>query len=125
MRPEDQLSPHFTLGEFLHDESIEGVTLDVIENLRLLSKELEGVRKLLGDKPIKILSGFRTPEHNRAVGGVKGSQHLYGKAADIVVDGIPPHKVQKALADWPGGMGAYSNFTHLDVRGFRARWSGH
>jgi len=124
MKPSDKLSPHFRLAEFLHDGSMEGVTLDVIENLRALANELEGVRKLLGDKPIHIDSGFRTEEHNRAVGGVKGSQHLYGKAADIVVTEVPPHKVQKALADWPGGMGSYTNFTHLDIRGFRARWSG-
>ena len=34
-------------------------------------------------KPIKVNSGYRCPELNRAVGGVSNSQHLTGEAADI------------------------------------------
>jgi hypothetical protein len=33
--------------------------------------------------PYVINSGFRTPEHNAAVGGVPGSSHLTGWASDI------------------------------------------
>jgi len=35
------------------------------------------------DKPIHITSGFRTPSHNEAVGGVETSSHLKGLAVDI------------------------------------------
>lgn len=35
------------------------------------------------DKPIHITSGFRTPAHNEAVGGVETSSHLKGLAVDI------------------------------------------
>lgn len=35
------------------------------------------------DKPIHITSGFRTPAHNEAVGGVKNSSHLKGLAIDL------------------------------------------
>ena len=45
--------------------------------------------------PIVVNSGYRCPEHNKRVGGVverpdkpgSGSQHLYGRAADIYVPG--------------------------------------
>lgn len=35
------------------------------------------------DRPIHITSGFRTPAHNEAVGGVETSSHLKGLAVDI------------------------------------------
>ena len=37
-------------------------------------------------KPVVISSGYRSEDVNRAVGGVKGSQHLKGEAADIHVE---------------------------------------
>ena len=38
--------------------------------------------------PIVISSGYRSEAVNRAIGGVKGSNHLTGCAVDIHVDGI-------------------------------------
>ena len=43
---------------------------------------LDQARKIAG-VPFKITSGFRTPEHNRKVGGSRNSAHLRGMAADI------------------------------------------
>ena len=58
----------------------------VIENLKALCMEvLQPLRDYLG-KPVVISSGYRSEEVNRAVGGVKGSQHLKGEAADIHVE---------------------------------------
>lgn len=55
-----------------------------IHNLDLLvSNILDPLREAWG-KPIIITSGYRVPRLNEAVGGVKNSDHLYGKAADIV-----------------------------------------
>ena len=55
----------------------------VEENLMaLVENVLDPVREKLG-KPIKVNSGFRCPVHNRTVGGVAGSQHVRGEAADI------------------------------------------
>lgn len=109
------LSPHFTLSEFLHNKNPEGVTPTILDNLRALALKLEVIRDALGGKPIKINSGFRTPEHNAEVGGVGNSQHLRGCAADIEVVGMTPHEVQAALKYWAGGLGSYSTWTHVDI----------
>ena len=55
--------------------------------LNLIFYVLQPLRDKLG-KPIIITSGYRCPRLNQAVGGVKNSQHLEGKAVDIVVNGM-------------------------------------
>lgn len=76
-------------------------------------------------KPVVINSGYRCAKHNKAVGGVSRSQHLYGKAADIVIKGVKPEEVAK-YAEKIGmkGIGIYSTFTHVDTRSKKARWRG-
>jgi uncharacterized protein YcbK (DUF882 family) len=59
------------------------------------------------------------------VGGARGSQHLYGRAADIVVKGVKPSVVADYCeAIGMGGIGRYTTFTHIDVRDKKARWQG-
>lgn len=75
-------------------------------------------------RPCVITSGCRCKAHNKAEGGSTGSQHLLGRAADIVVQGVP----SKIVADYAermglGGLGRYSTFTHIDTRHGRSRWS--
>jgi uncharacterized protein YcbK (DUF882 family) len=72
-------------------------------------------------KPIIILSGYRCQRRNREVGGTPNSQHLYGRAADIRVEGM---RGLEALRCGFGGIGLYPNFVHVDVRRepFRALW---
>ena len=58
----------------------------VIENLKALCMEvLQPLRDFLG-KPVVISSGYRCAELNKAVGGVRNSQHMKGEAADIHVE---------------------------------------
>jgi uncharacterized protein YcbK (DUF882 family) len=50
---------------------------------------------------------------------------LFGRAADIKVTGVTPKKVAEyaeTLLPNTGGIGIYSNFTHIDVRSKKARW---
>jgi hypothetical protein len=79
--------------------------------------------------PIKIRSGYRTEAHNTEVSGASQSQHLTASAADFVVTGYSAAEVREVLEGLirigvlpDGGIGAYLTFTHLDIRGERARW---
>ena len=92
-----KLSKNFTYEELCHSGVAERKGLRnrpktkeeervVIENLKALCMEvLQPLRDYLG-KPVVISSGYRSEEVNRMVGGVKGSQHLKGEAADIHVE---------------------------------------
>jgi zinc D-Ala-D-Ala carboxypeptidase len=87
---------------------------------------LDPLRKRFG--VTRIVSGCRSPGHNRAVGGAPNSMHMYGAhpgvaAADVVCARGRP-------ADWyafleelrPGGLGLYTGHVHVDNRPGRARW---
>lgn len=71
------LTPHFSKWEFRchHCGALEGPTLELLTMLELM--------RLGVGKPLVIVSGYRCPEHNRAVGGKSYSQHLRGNAADV------------------------------------------
>ena len=93
-----RLSEHFTLAEFCKTSAKTedgNVPSHVhIENLKRLCDWLEQLRRRWnniygeGDEPILINSGYRSPEVNKAVGGVEGSNHLTGCAVDIHVYGL-------------------------------------
>ena len=91
-----KLSQHFTLGELTKTNTrIKNVPNEAqVENLKRLCGWLEMLRSEWnrrygeGDDPVIINSGYRSEAVNKAVGGVKGSNHLTGCAADIRVAGI-------------------------------------
>jgi uncharacterized protein YcbK (DUF882 family) len=85
---------------------------------------LQHLRQHFGS-PIKITSGNRCPEHNKAVGGAETSYHVRGRAADIQVDGVSPSEVQQYVLNKykdKYGIGCYDSFTHIDTRSRKARW---
>jgi len=49
--------------------------------------KLEYLRVKWG-RPITVTSGYRCPDHNRSVGGAKGSQHVKGNAADLCTQNL-------------------------------------
>ena len=83
-----------------------------------LVKRLQIIRQYF-NSPVRITSGYRTMGENIAAGSSsKYSFHQEGKAADIVVEGVDPLKVQGFIEDnWDtGGLGLGKTFTHIDVR---------
>ena len=91
-----KLSEHFSLAEMCKTSAnLDNVPNEAqVENLKRLCGWLEMLRSEWnkrygeGNDPIFINSGFRSETVNKAVGGVKGSNHLSGCAADIRVAGI-------------------------------------
>jgi len=87
--------------------------------------------KLETDRSFQIISGYRSPKsnaamHARSAGVASNSQHTYGKALDIRVQGVELSNLHKAaLSLKAGGVGYYpvSNFVHVDVARVRT-WTG-
>jgi zinc D-Ala-D-Ala carboxypeptidase len=84
-----KLSEHFNLNEFTISQTATRKGIDntppepVIERLRMLAATLERVRGLLGNSPIRISSGYRSKELNRAIGSSDNSAHVLGYAVDF------------------------------------------
>ncbi len=124
-----QLEKNFNIEEFkCKDGSV--VPDNLIENVSLLAKNLQVLRDEI-NRPIIIISGYRSPKYNRKIKGARKSQHMLAKAADIVVRGMSPKEVKEVITSLirdgkmhPGGIGLYTTFTHYDVRGRNARWYG-
>lgn len=122
-----KLTSNFELKEFAcKDGSI--IPDNILPNIVELAENLQVLRDYLGF-PIQINSGYRSPAYNESVGGVKNSQHLLGKAADIVCQKYTPEQllaaVEKLIAEGKvkfGGVGIYNTFLHVDLRDKKARW---
>lgn len=117
-----RISKHFTVKEFAQkDFRCDKVIVDTE-----LIEVLEDIRDHF-NKPVIITSGYRTPDYNAKIGGVKNSQHTKGTAADIKVKDVTAREVQEYLKEkyWNKyGIGSYWNFTHIDIRTKKARWRG-
>jgi uncharacterized protein YcbK (DUF882 family) len=122
-----KLSTNFNLDEFASADGT-APTGEVLKNLTELAKNLEVLRKHIG-QPIRVTSGFRSKEYNRKVKGATNSFHVLGMAADIQVAKIKPEDVAKAIelliAEGKmkeGGLGIYRTWVHYDFRGTKSRW---
>ncbi|MDP3768295.1 MAG: D-Ala-D-Ala carboxypeptidase family metallohydrolase [Dehalococcoidia bacterium] len=135
MAKRTRLSPHFTREEFDSRDGTPYPERWIAPRLTPLVAVLEDLRARVGERAITILSGYRSPAHNRAVGGARASQHMEGRAADIRVAGMTPAQVHAELLAMYnegdhriGGLGLYNSFVHVDVRpsgaGRLARWTG-
>ena len=88
-------TPHFKLSEFNSNDGVE-VPKKYRGNIQKLMEQLEVLRAELG-VPISINSGYRSPAHNKAVGGVDSSQHKFGKAADIKTSSHTPIQIKNTI----------------------------
>jgi len=78
---------------------------------------LQALRDRLG-KPLIVRSAYRSPEHNRAVGGSKASKHMDGTAFDIAMANHDPDAFEAAAREVGFfGFGYYprSGFMHVDL----------
>lgn len=123
-----QLSPHFNAHEFrcscgkIHETLISSELID----------KLEALYTALNCSKIIVTSGYRCPEHDKAVGGTSSGQHTKGTAADVCCygqDGQPISSKTVCCKAQDLGFGGIANitssyqYTHLDVRtGYR--WLG-
>jgi hypothetical protein len=87
-----RISPHFTIGQFLCKQPSSGNKFVRVRE-RLVVK-LERVLAALNNAGVHtdsfvVMSGYRTPSYNHAIGNVEHSRHVYGGAADIYIDVAP------------------------------------
>ena len=121
------MHPNFTIEELKCKDGTP-VPVQYLNNAMKLLDNLQVLRTELGE-PVRINSGYRSPEYNKRIGGVKNSQHLLAAAADITVKSKTPRQVKaiiekliKAGKMHNGGIGLYPGFVHYDVRKNPARW---
>lgn len=104
--------PFFTAAEL-------GITDAVDQRYRasmylLVKFGLNPIRAKYG--PVKITSGFRSLEHNVAVGGVGGSQHCNGEAVDFICTAADQRVVFEDLRKWfPGQLFYYLQKGHIHM----------
>ena len=122
----EKLSENFNVSEFACHGS--GCCTSLLVDEKLV-EYLQQIRDHFG-KPVTINSGYRCATHNKNVGGVSGSRHMKGMAADISVKGVAPAEVAK-FAESIGirGIGLYESaksgyFVHIDTRTEKSFWYG-
>lgn len=104
------LTEHFSVEEMTHSQVASRYGIDntpkpeVTAALRRTCEGLERIRSLVG-KPVNISSGYRCSQLNKRVGGVPGSQHVRGEAADINVPGLAPEELARLIAENKAAIG--------------------
>lgn len=107
------LSNHFKVKEFACKDGSPIVFVDayLVTILDILRNKIE--------KPVIITSGYRTPAHNKDVGGALYSYHTRGMAADIRVNGMTAKQIanelDKIVPD-ECGIIVYKSWVHFDTR---------
>lgn len=86
-----ELSENFDYEEAVASETAERKGIDnfhtsyeILETMKKTAVKMEKVRVVLGDKPVRINSWYRSPALNLAVGGSSQSQHCKGEAVDFI-----------------------------------------
>jgi hypothetical protein len=119
-----KISPHFTLKQFLCKEDTSKSFpkyLVLKERLPLkLEAVLERVNALgFAVETLHVMSAYRTPFYNRAIGDVKYSMHQWGGAADIYID--PSEKGRMADLNGDGQVDIHdSKFLYDEIESMLA-----
>lgn len=95
-----RLSPHFRLGEFASRQD-GGYPKYLVMDERLLLALEELIVAIRNDglraDSLHVMSGYRTPYYNKAIGNVEYSLHQWGMAADVFIDENPVDQVMDDL----------------------------
>ena len=127
-----RLTPNFTLEELTHSQTavrrgIKNEANPVIKNnLTIVAANMEEVRKLLGNNPIAINSGYRNLEVNRLIGGSTKSAHMEGWAVDFtchrfgtpaqIVDAIKASDIKFDQLIEEGGINGWVHISFAPAR---------
>ena len=87
----EKVGQHFKVREFACNDGSQVVFID-----DYLVSILDILRNKVG-KPVKISSGYRTPQWNKKIEGAKYSYHMRGMAADIRIEGMNGREIAKEL----------------------------
>lgn len=125
-----QVTKNFNLSEM---EFFDTLPPNLVAAATELLQNLQVIRDAAG-KSVTIISGYRSPERNKEVGGAQMSQHMFGNAADIKIKDMTPDAmgvlIEKLISEGKikqGGLGIYprtDGWVHYDIRGTKARWRG-
>lgn len=120
-----KLSTNFKVSEFKCRDNSDEVLID-LDTVDIIQKIRDNFKK-----SVTVVSAYRTPSYNKSISGAKASQHMYGKACDIQIDGIAPRKIAEyaenlnvkgiGLYEYSGLYGS-QGFVHVDTRATRSRW---
>lgn len=97
--PARWLTDHFALHEFARSERAARlgrpveIPEAVVPALQYLCETVLEPLRARTRRAVFVLSGYRPPWLNRAVGGSARSQHMRGEAADVLVAGYSPREV--------------------------------
>lgn len=119
----NSLSENFSLEELTFSETAVRRRLanapdeTVLRNLKRTARHMEEVRALLGDRPIMVTSGYRSPEVNALVGGAPTSAHTKGWAVDFKCGYGDPYAVCLAISrsglEYDQLIHEYGAWTHI------------
>ena len=109
----------------LRDVRADRVTRVDVRLIHLLFGMQAWLRAVGIHQPLRVHSGYRTPEtHADTEGAAVHSMHLTGQAADFTVEGIPSAVLAKLAGRFhAGGVGRYPTFVHVDT-GPVSAWAG-
>ena len=114
-----KVAKNFTVAEFASKDGSRVVIINP-----LLPEYLQKARDHFG-KPMIITSGYRTTAHNIKQGGVGNSNHVFGNAADVYINGVPVIDLYNYFCEIAGNsceIGIYNSFVHFAVQDKKSRF---